>query len=76
LEITVQEDLVILKGYIEGLNLHRKSSLELSDWIALKTDLQDAGEYGLALWVDSLQSPGQLEEFIRENLQNEEEETS
>lgn len=70
----MQEDLEILKGYIEGLGLINKPSLELSDWIALKTDLHDAGEFGLALWVDSLGSPGALEEFIRENLADEEKE--
>lgn len=62
------DDVEVLKGYVEALGLDKKSAITLTDWITLREDLRDAGELGLADYVDRLGSPGELEDLIVNTL--------
>lgn len=60
----MKEDLEILKGYVEGLGLNLKETLQESDRTALYNDLYDSGEFGLANYIKSLGSVTELEDLI------------
>jgi hypothetical protein len=64
----MQSDIELLREYVEMLKLNEKESLELRDWITLREELKEAGEYGLANYIDSLGTPGELQDLIVNTL--------
>ena len=60
----MQEDLEVLKGYIESLGLLTKSEITIDDLKLLRDTLNESDEYGLADYVSNLTSPNELIEMI------------
>lgn len=61
----MSEELTVLKEYFDSLNLNNKV-LTKEDLKDLQTELSDAGEYGLAAWVSSLNEPSDLLDYLGE----------
>jgi hypothetical protein len=59
----MSEELTVLKEYYEGLGLAQKE-LTVEDIQELKSELTDAGEFGLARLVGTLNSPSELLDYI------------
>lgn len=64
----MQEELEVLKGYVETLGLHEKMPITLTDQLNLRHLLREADEFGLADYVERLASPGELEDLIVNTL--------
>jgi len=64
----VQEDLEVLRQYVESLGLDKKTGITLADQSNLRTALREADEFGLADYIERLASPGELEDLIVNTL--------
>lgn len=62
----MSEELVLLKEYIQGLNLDLKA-LTNEDLSVLKNELKDVGEFGLARLIEGLNGPEELLEYVGED---------
>ena len=61
----VSEELIVLKEYIESLGFD-PTNMSMDDLINLKNELKNAGEFGLARLVSTLNNPGELLEYVGE----------
>jgi hypothetical protein len=61
----LSEELTLLREYYESLELNRKE-MTLEDLAMLKSELKEAGEYGLADLVGNLKSPEEFFEYVQE----------
>jgi hypothetical protein len=61
----MSEELTVLKEYYQGLGLGQKE-LSMADVVALKNELLDAGEFGLARLVAGLSTPQELLDYVGE----------
>jgi hypothetical protein len=61
----VSEELVLLKEYIQALNLE-PSKMTSQDLVVLSNELYDAGEFGLARLVGGLKEPSELMDYVGE----------
>ena len=59
------EEMYVLQEYFESLGLKGKV-LTNEDLALLKSELKDAGEFGLAQWVGALKNPIELLDYIKE----------
>lgn len=64
----MQEELEVLKGYVETLGLHEKDCITLTDQISLRDALREGDETGLADYIERLNSPNELEDLIVNTL--------
>lgn len=64
----MNEEIEVLKGYVESLGLNEKENLTKSDLRELSASLRDADEDSLANYVDQLGTPEALKEFIADTL--------
>jgi len=64
----VDEELEVLKQYVEALNLHEKTGLTTIDVSNLRNDLMESDELSLANYVAALKTPSELEDFIANTL--------
>ena len=64
----MQEELEVLKGYVESLKLHEKSTITMGDLSDLRTSLRGADEFGLADYVERLGTPEELQDLIVNTL--------
>jgi hypothetical protein len=61
----VSEELVLLKEYIEALNMEPTKMTE-QDLVTLSNALYDASEFGLARLVGGLKDPQELLDYVGE----------
>lgn len=59
------EELAVLKEYFESLGLNNKEITQ-EDLFELKTELKDAGEFGLADLISKLKDPKEILDYIGE----------
>lgn len=64
----MQEELEVLKGYVESLGLHEKEKLTLVDKHNLVALLEEADEIVLANYVDGLADANELQDLIVNTL--------
>jgi len=64
----MNEELEVLKGYVESLGLHEKDCITMGDLSSLRSALRDGDELGLADYVERLQTPEALQDFIVNTL--------
>ena len=64
----MDEELEVLKQYVESLGLHEKDTITMGDLSELRTMLRDADEMGLADYVERLGGPEELEDLIVNTL--------
>jgi hypothetical protein len=64
----MDEELEVLKQYVESLGLHEKSGLTTDDVSNLRNDLLESDESSLANYVTALKTPAALEDFIVNTL--------
>jgi hypothetical protein len=64
----MDEDVEVLKQYVESLGLHEKSELTHDDFIALICDLDAGSEKSLADYVKGLGGPDELADLITNTL--------
>lgn len=57
------EELTVLVEYFDSLGLNR-TKLTREDLVNLKNELKEAGEFGLARLVESLEDPQDLLDYI------------
>lgn len=61
----MSEELVLLKEYMWGMGIDKKV-LTNEDLVNLANTLNDAGEFGLARFVEGLNGPEELLEYVGE----------
>lgn len=64
----MNEELEVLKQYVESLGLHDKTGITNEDWLSLIDDLTQGSETGLARYVKNLGGPEELEDLIVNTL--------
>jgi hypothetical protein len=64
----MDEELEVLKQYVESLGLHEKTGIGMGDVASLRTALREADEFGLADYVERLKGPEELEDLIVNTL--------
>lgn len=64
----MDEDIEVLKGYVESLGLDKKTDISSQDKQDLINSLRDADEDTLAAYVSSLKSPAELQDLIVNTL--------
>ena len=64
----MDEELEVLRGYVESLGLHEKTELTSQDKADLVESLRDADETTLATYINNLSSPTELLDLIVNTL--------
>ncbi|CAM6004835.1 unnamed protein product [Sphagnum balticum] len=64
----MDEELEVLKQYVESLGLHEKTGIVMGDVASLRTALREADEFGLADYMERLKGPEELEDLIVNTL--------
>jgi hypothetical protein len=62
----MSEDLELLKEYVWGMGLDKSNSFTEEDLQELKSVLKDAGEFGLVNFLNGLNDPSELLDYIGE----------
>jgi len=64
----MDEELEVLKGYVESLGLDQKTGITQEDKSALQSALREADEFALADYVERLKDAAELEDLIVNTL--------